>query len=319
VKFATRLLNFDPAPGRSLHARQHAHLPDGDFPPAGRDRVRRVRLFAQRQSHTRRRGKTDCCTGKWHARLLLQHRPGGDHRGHATALARRGDPGLRRSLRRNLSPVLAHSRQARDQRSLRRFHRSRRFSAAINEQHQTGVSWNRRPIRCSRSSTSQRFRRHRSSQRVAGLRRQQHHVALSPAASGARRGHRSAFGNEVSVRAQRRDGRRGRRQRRTRAGAVPHSERRRLGAVALRQLSPTAWDEDAVAAVGSAAVQRATIAELLSRASRGRACVLSRMADEEQRSAFIAPRRRATEQCSASSPAIPSSRARSSKRPSCLP
>ena len=59
-----------------------------------------------------------------------------------------------------------------------------------------------------------RGRRNRASLRSAGVRRQQHHVALSAAAVGAGRGHRSAFRHQVPLRPQRRDGRRGRGERR---------------------------------------------------------------------------------------------------------
>ena len=126
MKFATRLIDFQSRSWRSLHARQHAHLPDGDLPPGGCDRVRRIRLFAQRQSHARCGRKTNRRAGERHARLLLQHRTGGHHSRYAAWSAGRGNPRLRRSLRRHLSPVLAHSRQARHQSSLCGFQRPRR-------------------------------------------------------------------------------------------------------------------------------------------------------------------------------------------------
>ena len=116
----------------------------------------------------------------------------------------------------------------------------------------------RRPIRCSRSSTSKRSRPRQAQGPADGLRQ---HVLqpLPAAAAGTRRRHRRAFDDEISQRPFRHGGRRGRgarRKRSPRPAEIP-AERGRRDFRPVRQFSRTTRDQDAGAAHGAAFAERA--------------------------------------------------------------
>ena len=140
MKFETLLLNFDPAPGdrcrpantpiyQTATFRQDSATSFGDFD-----------YTPQRQSDARRARNAVGAARIRDSRFLFFHRTRRHHGGDAAAEAGRTDSGLRRSLRRHLSPLLAHSCEPRHHGAVCRLRRRERVEGRVHAGGEAGLS-----------------------------------------------------------------------------------------------------------------------------------------------------------------------------------